>query len=50
MQKRTYKELEPMDFFFTWVEQHERLANAVLWIEAIAFAWIVLNYEFTTNF
>ncbi len=50
MQKETFNELGPMMHLLTWMERHHKLANAILWIEAIALAWAVFTYDFTTNF
>lgn len=43
------KELGPMVYFFSWMEKHQTLANVILWVEAIALAWVVFTYDFTTN-
>lgn len=50
MQKQQYKELEPMAFFFAWVDKHKRLIDTILWVEVAVIVWVVLNYHFTTNF
>jgi len=50
MQKeQIMKELGPMAYFFMWMEKYPRLSNVILWIEAIALAWVVFTYDFTTN-
>ena len=32
-----------------WIEKHPRATSAVLWLQLAALAWIVYNYNFTTN-
>lgn len=50
MQNELLKEFGPLAFIFSWVAKHEKLATFILWVEAIAFAWVVFTYDFTTNF
>lgn len=49
MTEETMKELGMMSCLFKWIDRHERLTTAILWLEAIAMMWVVLNYDFTTN-
>lgn len=45
-----YNELWMIAPFFKWVDKHPRLTNAILVIEGLAAAYVVFNYNFTTNF
>ena len=48
--KQILKEMGPMAYFLMWSEKHPRLTNILIWTEAVALAWAVFTYDFTTNF
>lgn len=45
-----YKELGLLGSMFKFMDRHQRLSDAVLVLEAIALAYVVFMYDFTTNF
>lgn len=45
-----YKELGLLGSIFKFMDRHEHLGNVLLALGAIALAWMVFTYDFTTNF
>ena len=43
------KEFGFLGSLFTWIDRHPRTATALLWLQIIALAYIVLTYNFTTR-
>ena len=49
MEKTIYKEFGLLGAAFRFMDEHKTLANIILAIEAAAFVWAVLSYDFTTR-
>ena len=43
------RELGALAPLFAWTDRHPRTATALLWLQIIALAYIVLTYNFTTR-
>lgn len=43
------RELGQLAAVFAWMDRHPRAAAVILWLQAIALAYAVFSYNFTTT-